>query len=172
MKKLVSILVAAISLLAIVLVAVFGTRPQGITPIIYMDSIKILPSDNSQYKETDGKATMVLVYDEMQEPDYGNGKESYMPYIFKTEILPENATNRSFTYFVDQSSKAYIDFPPDSENASSKGMFLVKRVTNKAFASVIVSCRPQDGGKAEIAILTVVIDYRSVLSKTANIDEY
>ena len=115
---------------------------------------------------------MVLVYDEMQEPDYGNGKESYMPYIFKTEILPENATNRSFTYFVDQSSKAYIDFPPDSENASSKGMFLVKRVTNKAFASVIVSCRPQDGGKAEIANLTVIIDYRSVLSKTANIDEY
>ena len=77
MKKLVSILVAAISLLAIVLVAAFGPRPQGITPIIYMDSIKILPSDNSQYKETDGKATMVLVYDEMQEPDYGNGKESY-----------------------------------------------------------------------------------------------
>lgn len=172
MKKLVSILVSAISLLAIVLVAVFGTRPQGITPIIYMDSIKILPSDSSPYKEENGKSTMVLVYDERQEPDYGNGKEDYMPYIFKTEILPENATNRSFTYFVDESSKSYIDFPPNSEGASSKGMFLVKKVTDRPFATAIVSCRPQDGGKAEIASLTVVIDYRSVMLGNTSINEY
>ncbi|HBE99200.1 MAG TPA: hypothetical protein DDW18_04140 [Firmicutes bacterium] len=167
MKKLVSILVSAISLLAIVLVAIFGTKPQGITPIIYIDSIKILPSDNSEYKEEDGKPSMLLVYDEMQEPDYGNGKENYMPYIFKTEILPENATNRSFTYFVDENSKAYIDFPPDNEGASSKGMFLVKKVTNKAYALVRIFCKPQDGGKAQIAELEVVIDYRSVQSESA-----
>lgn len=162
MKKLVSVLVTAITLVAIVFVAIFGTKPQGIVPKVYMDSITILPSDNSLYqKGEEGKPdSMVLVYDPSGEVIYDD--VYYMPYIFKTEILPENATDRSFSYYVDDLSKTYMDFPPDSDNASQRGAFLIKKMTNKTFVIVDVHCRPLDGGKAQISTLRVVIDYRSV----------
>ncbi len=170
MKKIVSVLVAAITLVAIVFVAIFGTKPQGIVPKIYMDSITILPSDNSQYQKGDETTpdSMVLVYDVAEEVIYDD--VYYMPYIFKTEILPENATDRSFSYYVDDLSKTYMDFPPDSENASGRGTFLIKKMTDKNFVIVDVHCRPLDGGKASISTLRVVIDYRSV--NTALTGEY
>ncbi len=162
MKKLVSVLVSAITLVAIVFVAIFGTKPQGIVPPIYIDSITILPSDNSSHKkgENGEPDTMVIAYDSSGEIAYDD--VYYMPYIFKTEILPENATYRSFSYYVDDLSKTYMDFPPDSDNASRRGAFLIKKMTDKTFVVVDVHCRPLDGGKAETATLRVLIDYRSV----------
>ncbi len=169
MKKIVSVLVAAITLVAIVFVAIFGTKPQGIVPKVYIDTLTILPSDNSQYQKGDKTKpdSMVLVYDPSGEVDYDGA--SYMPYIFKTEILPENATDRSFSYYVDDLSKSYMDFPPDSDSASKRGAFLIKKTTNKKFVVVDVHCRPLDGGKAQVSTLRVVIDYRSVLTEA--IDE-
>lgn len=162
MKKIVSVLVGAITLVAIVFVAIFGTKPQGITPKIYIDTLTILPSDNSQYqKGEDGKPdSMVLVYNVSEEVVYDD--IHYMPYIFKTEILPENATDRSFSYYVDDLSKSYMDFPPGSDSASRRGAFLIKKTTNKKFVVVDVHCRPLDGGKADTSTLRVVLDFRSV----------
>ncbi len=160
MKKIVSVLVTAISVVAIIFVAIFGTKPQGIVPKVYIDSVTILPSDDSQYAEqTDTDyAKMVLVYDESQEVIYND--VHYMPYIFKTQILPENATDRSFYYYVDETSKTYIDFPPDTENASSRGAFLIAKMNDIDFATVYVHCKTLDGGKAPISTLMIIIDYR------------
>lgn len=159
MKKIVSVLVTAISLVAIIFVAIFGTKPQGIVPKVYIESITILPSDNSQYVEkTDTEpAKMLLTYDSSNEVIYDD--ICYMPYIFKTQIVPENATDRSFYYYVDDNSKTYMDFPPNSENASSRGAFLVRKHTDIRFAIVDVHCKTLDGGKADISTLRIVIDY-------------
>ncbi len=158
MKKSVSLIVFAVSLLAIVFVAIFGTKPQGIVPKIYMESIQIKPSDNSQYDETQNK--MVLVYDEEQEVYYDGNY--YMPYIFSTIVLPENATDRSFVYYFDESYKPFLDFPLDNEGAKFRGAFMVKKNVHKKFQAVKINCKPLDGGKAPVATLTVVIDYRNV----------
>ena len=162
MKKLVYFLVLAVSFAAVILVAIFGTRPQGIVECIYIDTIKIKPSDESVYQEESDteSAKMILVYDKNEELEYDGS--FYMPYIFKTEISPLDVTNRSFSYYIDDVSKSYMDFPPQSENASKNGAFLIKRVTNKQFIVVDVHCRALDGGKAKIDTLRVIIDYRSV----------
>ncbi len=163
MKKVVMIIITAVTIVAMVFVAIFGTKPQGIVPSVYIEKITILPSDNSTYQEGQDENDvnkMVLVYDVSGELEYeGN---YYMPYIFKTEILPENVTNRSFSYYVDDLSKSYIDFPPESENASSRGAFLIKRVTDKQFVIADIHCRALDGGKAKVSTLRLIIDYRNV----------
>lgn len=168
MKKLASILVMAVTLIAIVFVAVFGTQPQGIIPKVYIETIQIQPSDGSQYNEE--KRTMVLKYDENQEFVYGEtGHEQYaMSYIFTTSIYPEDVTDRSFRYYIDEESTSkYMDFPPDSESAPRRGAFLVKRVEDKKIATVTIFCRTLDGGKAPTDQLTVVIDYRSIYKSSA-----
>ncbi len=159
MKKSVSLIVFAATVIAIVIVAIFGTKPQGIVPKIYIDSIAIKPSDNSKYDAE--KNSMWLVYDTNQEVQYNDSY--YMPYIFTTEVLPENATDRSFLYYFDESDKDYIDFPMDNDNAKYRGAFLIKKQTKKRFKSVRLFCKPLDGGKAAVADITVVIDYYSVL---------
>lgn len=158
MKKSVSLIVFAVSLLAIVFVAIFGTKPQGIVPKIYMESIQIKPSDNSQYDEEQNK--MVLVYDEEQEVYYDGNY--YMPYIFNTIVLPENATDRSFVYYFDDSYKLYLDFPVDNEGAKFRGAFMVRKNVHKKFQAAKINCKPLDGGKAPVATMTIVIDYRNV----------
>lgn len=159
MKKSVSLIVFAATVLAIVIVAIFGTKPQGIVPKIYIDSIAIKPSDNSEYNSE--KNTMRLIYDTNQEVQYNDAY--YMPYIFTTEVLPENATDRSFVYYFDESYKEYIDFPMDNDNAKYRGAFLIKKQTKKKFQIVKLFCKPLDGGKADIASITVVLDYSAVL---------
>lgn len=168
MKKIVSALVSAVTLVAIVFVAIFGTKPQGIVPKVYIETLTVLPSDNSQYVKGDETKpdSMMLVYDASGEVEYDG--VYYMPYIFKTEILPENATDRSFSYYVDDLSKTYMDFPPNSDSASKRGAFLIKKTTNRQFAVVDVHCRPLDGGKAKVSTLRVVIDYRPIFSEAAD----
>ncbi len=159
MKKSVSLIVFAATILAIVIVAIFGTKPQGIIPKIYIDSLAIKPSDNSDYSAE--KNSMRLIYDTNQEVQYND--EYYMPYIFTTEVLPENATDRSFVYYFDEIYKDYIDFPMDNDNAKYRGAFLIKKQTKKKFQIVKLFCKPLDGGKADIASINVVLDYSSVL---------
>lgn len=159
MKKSVSLIVFAATVLAIVIVAIFGTKPQGIVPKIYIDSLAIKPSDNSDYSAE--KNSMRLIYDTNQEVQYND--EYYMPYIFTTEVLPENATDRSFVYYFDEIYKDYIDFPMDNDNAKYRGAFLIKKQTKKKFQIVKLFCKPLDGGKADIASINVVLDYSSVL---------
>ncbi len=159
MKKSVSLIVFAATVLAIVIVAIFGTKPQGIIPKIYIDSLAIKPSDNSDYSAE--KNSMRLIYDTNQEVQYND--EYYMPYIFTTEVLPENATDRSFVYYFDEIYKDYIDFPMDNDNAKYRGAFLIKKQTKKKFQIVKLFCKPLDGGKADIASINVVLDYSSVL---------
>ena len=77
MKKAVSILVSAIALLSIVFVAIFGTQPQGIVPIIYVESMRIKPIDESSYKvNNDGQPYCTISYDENKEVT--DGENSYM----------------------------------------------------------------------------------------------
>lgn len=158
MKKSVSLIVFAASLIAIIIVAIFGTKPQGIVPKIYMESITIKPSDNSRYDEE--KSKMVLVYDVDQEVVYND--DAYMPYIFTTSVLPENATDRSFMYYFDDSYLDYINFPPDNEQAKYKGAFLIKKQTKTKLKVVKIFCKPLDGGKAPVASIDVILDYSSV----------
>ncbi len=158
MKKSVSLIVFAASLIAIIIVAIFGTKPQGIVPKIYMESITIKPSDNSRYDEEKNK--MVLVYDVDQEVVYN--EDSYMPYIFTTSVLPENATDRSFMYYFDDAYLDYINFPLDNEQAKYRGAFLIKKQTKKKFQIVKIFCKPLDGGKAPVASIDVVLDYSAV----------
>ena len=161
MKKSVSLIVFAISLITIVFVAIFGTKPQGIVPKIYMEKITIKTSDDSEYDAENSK--MVLKYDVEQEVQYDG--EYYMPYIFMTSVLPENATDRSFIYYFDDSYRSYIDFPMGNDTAKYQGAFLIKKQTAKQYKIVKLFCKPLDGGKAPVASMTVILDYSSVFSK-------
>lgn len=167
MKKITTTIVAAISVLLVVLVAIFGTKPQGIIEKVYIQSITINPSDDSQYDASRDPRTMVLVYDINKEIVGADGNK-YMPYIFNTSIAPENVTYRSFTYYIDENSKIYMDFPEENESARFKGIFFVKRVTDRKFGSVDVHCRATDGGKAPDDTLRVVIDYRKLIESVSS----
>lgn len=164
MKKITTTIVAAVTVLLVVLVAFFGTKPQGIIEVVYITSVTITPSDNSQYKEDGDPRSMLLVYDVNKEIEGSDGNK-YMPYIFNTKVLPEDATNRSFVYYIDENSTVYMDFPSENETARYKGIFFVKRNFDKKFGSVDVHCRATDGGQAKDDTLRVIIDYRTLQSQ-------
>jgi len=158
MKKAVSILVSAICLVAVVFVAIFGTKPQGIVPKVYIESLTIKPSDDSEYRtNSEGAHQCIIHYDANQEIEYDGA--FYMPYVFITEIAPENATDRSFAY--SSNKKSVIDFPPDSENAHRRGAFLIKKVEGKDFEIAKITARPDDGGSGKADVLILVIVYNS-----------
>ena len=160
MKKAVSILVSAIALLSIVFVAIFGTQPQGIVPIIYVESMRIKPIDESNYKvNNDGQPYCTISYDENKEVT--DGENSYMPYIFSTEILPKEATNQSFIYYLDNNYKDFMNFPVDNPLANKKGAFLIKRRKDVKKTIVIINVKPLDGGKCKGDSLMVILDYKS-----------
>lgn len=162
MKKAVSILVSAICLIAIVFVAIFGTKPQGIVEVTYISSLTIKPgSDGGEYSTTtDGSHQCVITYDPSKEMD--DGENRFVPYQFTTEIAPENATNRSYHYTVADNYKNTIDFPSQNEMAHKKGIFIIKRRTDKKRTSAIINVYPDDGGSGAGDELRVVILYDSV----------
>ena len=138
MKKAVSILVSAIALLSIVFVAIFGTQPQGIVPIIYVESMRIKPIDESSYKvNNDGQHYCTISYDENKEVT--DGENSYMPYIFSTEILPKEATNQSFIYYLDNNYKDFMNFPVDNPLAN-KNICVFNCFNSRSFYSNFNYC--------------------------------
>ncbi len=163
MKKGVSILVAAICLIAVAFVTIFGTRPQGIVPVVYISSLTIKPSDNSKYwTNSSGMHQCYIEYDPNKE--IYDGEAYYMPYIFVTEILPQNTTNRSFIYTISEQAKDYMRLS-DGDKAASQGAFLLKRHNDRMKDDpmiVTVNVTPQDGGSGKGDTLYVVIDYDKV----------
>lgn len=161
MKKGVAILVGAISLLAVVFVAIFGTRPQGIVPVVYISSLTIKPSDDSRYWTNQSGIHQCLIdYDPNKE--VFDGVDFYMPYVFVTEVLPDNATDRSFVYALANEYKDYIIFSK-GENSARQGAFLIKKKTDRKNPMVIsISVRPEDGGSGEGDTLKVVLTYGQV----------
>ncbi len=166
MKKGVAVLVSAICLLAVVFVTVFGTRPQGIVPVIYITNLTIKPSDNSRYWTTDsGVHQCVIEYDPNKEVT--DGEDCYMPYIFVTDILPENATNRSFVYTLAKEYENYITFS-SGDQAARQGAFLIKKITDRADPMVVsISVSPQDGGSGKGDTLKIVIVYDKVYGSSS-----
>ena len=162
MKKTLSILVSAICLVAVIFVAVFGTKPQGIVPRVYIESLRIEPMDMSAYHDDESGHYCVIAYDPALEIQYG--EDYYMPYVFTTRILPDNATDRSFNYVVSSDYRDWIDFPPDNPDASRRGAFLIRRNTSKKVKMARVNVRPLDGGNGSGDELRIVLDYSSVVA--------
>lgn len=161
MKKAVSILVSAISLIAIIFVAIFGTKPQGIVPRIYIESLTIKPLDMSSYVEDEKNGNYCTIkYDE--DSEVRDDENVYMPYIFTTEVLPKNATDQSFAYSIADNYKEYMDFPSNNPLANRRGIFLIKKRTDKKAALVRINVRPVDGGNGKGDSLKVIIDYRAI----------
>lgn len=160
MKKSVSILVSAISLLAIIFVAIFGTQPQGIIPIIYVSSIKIKPANIEEDKYTSGPTGNICVISYDSNKEVFDGDSYYMPYLFTTEILPKDATNQKFLYYFDENSlKQFIEFSPIA-GAANKGAFLIKRREDIKRTGFDLKVRSLDGKASDT--LTVVLNYRSI----------
>lgn len=171
MKKGVALLISAISLLAVVFVTIFGTKPQGIIPIVYISSLTIKPSDNSRYFTNDsGEHQMIIEYDPSKE--IYDGTSRYMPYIFVTDILPNEATNRNFVYTLSDDYKDYIIFS-NSETAPRQGAFLLKRIDDRPDPMVVsISVNPQDGGSGKGDTLKIVIVYDKVYGTSPEVVNY
>ncbi len=161
MKKGVAILVGAISLLAVVFVAVFGTRPQGIVPVVYISSLTIKPSDDSRYwTNSSGGHQCLIDYDPNKE--VFDGENYFIPYVFVTEVLPDNATDRSFVYTLASEYDDYIIFAT-GERSARQGAFLIKKRTDRKAPMVVsVSVRPEDGGNGSGDTLKIVLTYDKV----------
>ncbi len=161
MKKGVAILVGAISLLAVVFVAVFGTRPQGIVPVVYITSLTIKPSDDSRYwTNNSGDHQCLINYD--PDKEVYDGENYFMPYVFVTEVLPDNATDRSFVYTLASEYNDFITFS-SGENSARQGAFLIKKRTDRKNPMVVsISVHPEDGGNGSRDTLKIVLTYDKV----------
>ncbi len=173
MKKGVGILISAICLLAVVLVAIFGTRPQGIVPVVYISSLTIKPSDDSRYwTNKSGDHQCLIVYN--PDIEINDGENTYMPFLFTTEVLPDNATDRSFVYTLASDYSDYMIFA-SGENAPRQGAFLIKKKTDRDSKHpylLSLSVHPEDGGSGSGDTLKVVLDYsRAYVDPTAPLVE-
>lgn len=162
MKKITVLLVSFVTVIAVVFVALFGTRPQGIVPVVYIESLTIEPGDGSQIKENPSLGKMLtLTYDPAQEVEV-DGSHRAIPYLFTTKVLPEGVTNRRFEYYFDEeASSTFLSFASSPE-APYSGAFLIKRYEKKRFAYATIHVRPLDGGSGKGDTLTLKIDYKSV----------
>lgn len=164
MKKSVALLVTAALTIAIVFVAVFGTKPQGIVPIIYIESLTIKPSETGTFDEEE--KSLVLAYDESKAVEYEFDGEvgHYMSYIFQTVIAPDSATSRSFRYWV--ADNKFVFFP--TETASKQGSILIKEPQNPAktkFFPIEIHVDPNDGGAGKGDTINLIVDYRSLIKE-------
>ena len=160
MKKGVAILISAVCLVAVVLVAVFGTRPQGIVPVVYISSLTIKPSDNSVYKTTSsGEHQCTIFYDAGIEAF--DGASYYMEYGFDTTVLPDSVTNSSYVYTIASEYSDFMTFAV-GENSAQRGNFLIKKHTDVKFSIVEISVHPNDGGNGEGDTLKVILRYDRV----------
>jgi hypothetical protein len=171
MKKVISILVSAIALLAIVMVAFLGTKPVGIVTTVYINSVQILDSESHPVEWRDDQGIAVRRLDVTFKADAYDSKSNteYMYYVFDTEILPANATHRSFLYygakdayvsFVDSPIKAEKTSISSSKTSSSEtssqsnktGKVVIKRVQgdNHTEHLFTIYCKADDGGPAGV----------------------
>jgi hypothetical protein len=158
MKKGVALLVSAVALLAVLFVAFLGTNPVGIIPVIPIESVKILDMEGHsiEFNDDTGKRILAVNFSSLATDPDGN---EYMFYIFDTEILPSNATNRKFLYYC--SENPYVSFVGETntevatsgENGVSKttanhtGKVVVTKPagdTNTTY-EVDIYCKPDDG---------------------------
>lgn len=137
MKKSVGILVVAVGLLSISLVAFLGTKPVGISPIIYISKVEIL--DNESHSIEAGLdpwgfyGRQLTISFSSDVTDTVTNTE-FMYYVFDTKITPSNATRRSFLYYA--AADSYVSFVGSSikkdnepvlsasDSASSSSSFL------------------------------------------------
>ena len=166
MKKGVAILISAVCLVAVVLVAIFGTRPQGIVPVVYISSLTIKPSDNSAYKaNSSGEHQCIIYYDAgLEESD---GTSYYMSYVFVTDVLPDSVTNRSYVYTIASEYSDFITFAT-GENSAHTGAFLIKKHTDRKTYIASISVRPNDGGNGEGDTLKIILKYDRVYEDPAS----
>ncbi len=165
MKKSVLILISAITVAALVFVAVFGTMASGVIPVIYVSSIRILPDDRDESKittQTIGEKevkSLRIRYDQSR-VTYDEDHNPCMPYWFSTEILPSDASNQKFTYSLPESR--YIKFNASDDQSKSRGSILIypKTAEEMAFsktASVTVTVKANDAKHKSDTLNFVVV---------------
>lgn len=168
MKKTIGVLVGAIALLAIAMVAFLGTKPVGIVTTVYINSVQILDSESHPIEWRDDQGVAVRRLDVTFKADaYDEGSNTeYMYYVFDTEILPANATRRSFLYygatdayvsFVDlgnkkESSSSPLGSSEGKSQSNNTGKVVIKRQRGDSHEEhfVTVYCKADDGGPAGI----------------------
>jgi hypothetical protein len=172
MKKTISVLVAAIALLAIALVAFLGTKPVGIVTTVYIQSVAILDSESHPIEWRDDGGIAIRRLDVAFKADAYDSESNteYMYYVFDTEILPSNATRRSFLYY--GANDAYVSFvdsgiktpdtsstssapassAPSSSQSNNNGKVVIRRVKGDTHTEHLVTiyCKADDGGPAGV----------------------
>jgi|LAHS01.1.fsa_nt_gb hypothetical protein len=168
MKKTISVLVSAVALLAIAMVAFLGTKPVGIVTTVYINSVQILDDESHPIEWRDDHGIAVRRLDVTFKADAYDAQSDteYMYYVFDTEILPTNATHRSFLYY--GANDAYVSFvdsnikkgPSSSSSSTSAGesqanntgKVVIKRVKGDSHSDHLVTiyCKADDGGPAGI----------------------
>ncbi len=170
MKKSVALVVSLVSLIAIVFVAFFGTIPQNINEIVYINSLVVLDMDGKAIPETSGRKFLHLdfvsdpnLYDPVTETEY-------MQYFFTVEYNPGGtpptyeASLFSFDVQLDVDGLPLIQ---PAEGDFTSGAILIKKRKNvdpSYPASLVavsnISCAPNDGGSGTGDSLVLIVSYQ------------
>lgn len=179
MKKSVGILVSAVGLLSITLVAFLGTKPAGISPIIYINKVEILDNEAHSIEaglDPWGFYGRQLTISFASDVTDTTTNTEYMYYVFDTKIAPSNATRRSFLYYA--ATDSYVSFVENpikkddepvssssnsaSTNSSSSsaatgqsnatGKMVIRRQKDDTHQEhfITIFCKADDGGPAGI----------------------
>jgi|GEM_PF-2020642 len=168
MKKSISVLVAAVAIIAIVIVAFLGTNPVGIVVFTYINSIEILDTNSNSIPWNDFGQRVLTLNFQADITDTTKGI-AYMYYVFDTKINPEIVTKRSFIYYC--AEDAYVTFSNNgvsSQTASSSvssnssgsamqsnhsGQMLIYRSLSDTAQNdhyIDIYCKADDNGKAGV----------------------
>lgn len=155
MKKSTILVIALISLLAIVFVGFFGVVAQGIQPTVYIESVEIRDSKSNPYTTFDkNQKTLTLKYKpNLYDTD---GVTPFMSYYFSTYVLPENAT-KSSAYIYSCTTNSYVSFLD-----AYSGQLIIRDLPDKTvpYQIVMVTCEANDGGPSGIEdTLRITVDY-------------
>lgn len=170
MKKIVSVLVGAIAVLAVVIVAFFGTNPVGIEPVIYISSLTILDTNGHDIEKGEDVRTLELPFEADDKDADGN---DIMSYWFEVRILPENVTSRSvifwsapdsFIHFASSSAFAADASVSSPTQASHTGALVIKKAiksdpSKPLYHALKIHCKPDDGGAANEDVIYLVVKY-------------
>lgn len=130
MKKSVIILIALIYVLSIALVSFFGLKAKDFHEIVYTNGIELLNENIKIDKETGEPYDVVY-------PD-ANGEWKYQ---LKYRVHPDNATDNSVTFSMDEQAKSYATI---DEN----GIVTLTRANR----SVTITIQANDGSGAKASI--------------------
>ncbi|MCQ2741745.1 MAG: hypothetical protein MJ239_00355 [Bacilli bacterium] len=167
MKKGLLIFIGVFTILAFVVVGTIGAVPQGITPVIYIQSlnIKSMFGKDPSINPTTKVKTIELDYfdrDLFTEVEYEG--EWYIAYSLQVEILPLNVTNRAYEFVVPEGN-GFVELNPEDIYAKTRGSLLIKHATpemlgKRTSIKVVIACAPRDGGPAAQDEVTLKVNYK------------